>query len=299
MTAAAETIQLSKRFGRTTVLDGLDLTVPEGSIYALIGPNGSGKSTTIKILMNILAPTGGRAEMLGRDSRTLSPQDLVQIGYMSENQRLPQWMTIGYLLDYLKPFYPSWDAARCADLVRQFELPRDRKVKHLSRGMWIKTAITSALAYHPRLLLLDEPFSGLDPLVRDQVIEALLDSATESTVLISSHDLAEVESFASHAGYLEHGRLQFSEETNSLLARFRQVQVNTDSQPPATSEWPGTWLVPESYGPAVRFVDTSFDPEHTLASVRRVFGEVRDVSFQPMPLRAIFVAVAKASKRRA
>src|SRR5438132_11141004 len=102
---------LSKRYRRTTVLDGLTLDVPEGSVFGLIGPNGAGKTTTIKILMNILKADSGHAEVLGIESRDLGPRQFEKIGYVSENQQMPGWMTIGYLMSYLKPFYPSWDSA--------------------------------------------------------------------------------------------------------------------------------------------------------------------------------------------
>jgi ABC-2 type transport system ATP-binding protein len=118
-----------------------------------------------------------------------------------------EWMTVGYLLAYLKPFYETWNDQRARELIRQFNLPLDRQIRHLSRGMRMKAALASSLAYHPRLLEVDEPFSGLDPLVREDLIEGLVESAEETTILISSHDLGEIESFASHIGYLDRGRL--------------------------------------------------------------------------------------------
>src|SRR5580700_2000831 len=289
------TIDLSKRFRGTQALDGLSLNVPEGSVYALIGANGAGKTTAIKILMNILKPTSGCAGALGVDSRDLSPRELQQIGYVSENQELPEWMTVGYFMAYWKPFYPSWDDARAEELLRQFELPRDRKLKHLSRGMKMKAALASSLAYRPKLIVLDEPFSGLDPLVREELIEGLLESAGETTILISSHDLAEIESFASHIGYLDRGRLQLSEEMTSLTARFREVEVMVDSPPlvPLDRPWPAHWLRPETSPALVRFVETHFDAERTTAEIRRLFGDVRNISANPMPLRAIFVTIAR------
>ena len=152
------------------MLNGLNLAVPEGSLYGLLGPNGAGKTTTIKILMNIIGASGGRAEALGVDSRRLGPKSFAQIGYVSENQEMPEWMTVEYFLAYLRPFYPAWDVAREKELLRQFELPLDRKLKHLSRGMRMKAALASSLAYRPKLIVLDEPFTGLDPLVRDEFI---------------------------------------------------------------------------------------------------------------------------------
>lgn len=286
---------LVKHFRHVPVLDGLDLSVPEGSIFGLAGPNGAGKTTTIKILMNILRPTAGHAEVLGIDSRALGPKALTNIGYVSENQELPEWMTVEYLLGYLKPFYPTWDDSRARQLVREFDLPLDRQLRHLSRGMRMKTALASSLAYRPRLLIMDEPFSGLDPLVREDLIDGLLESANETTILISSHDLGEIESFASHIGYLDQGRLQFSEEMTSLTGRFREMEVMVDSPPlpPFDRPWPAHWLRPETAPALIRFVETHFDVEQTPAEIRRVFGDVRNISAHPMPLRAIFVTLAR------
>jgi ABC-2 type transport system ATP-binding protein len=180
-------------------------------------------------------------------------------------------MRVGGLLEYLRPFYPSWDGELEDELISQFDLPRDRKLGHLSRGMRMKAALASALAYHPKLIVLDEPFTGLDPLVRDELIQGLLERAEESTILVSSHDLAEIESFASHVGYLEQGRLRFSEELTQLVERFREVQVTFD----------GPSRLPEK-------AESRFEPERTRAEIRGVFGEARDVTFSPMTLREIF-----------
>jgi ABC-2 type transport system ATP-binding protein len=299
--SAVSAVKLSKSFRRAAVLDSLDLDVPEGSVFGLIGPNGAGKTTTIKILMNILKPTDGRVEILGVDSRRLSADDFTRIGYVSENQEMPEWMTVDYFLRYLRAFYPSWDDSRAADLVRQFDLPLDRKLKELSRGMRMKASLVSSLSYHPRLLVLDEPFSGLDPLVRDDLVQGLIESAEESTILISSHDLAEIESFASHIAYLDEGRLQFSEEMTSLTARFREVEivVETPSKIPAEREWPATWLRPEHSSAVVRFVETHFDSERTNSEIRRLFGSVLQISVNPMPLRAIFVTLARSASKTA
>jgi ABC-2 type transport system ATP-binding protein len=299
MNEVVKAIDISKRFRGTVVLHGLDLVVPEGSVYGLVGPNGVGKTTTLKILMNIFPPSSGRAEVLGIDSRRLGPREFAQIGYVSENQEMPEWMTVEYFLAYLKPFYPQWDDARAMELLRQFDLPRDRKLRHLSRGMRMKAALASSLAYRPKFIVLDEPFTGLDPLVRDEFIEGLLENAEETTILVSSHDLAEIESFASHIGYLDRGCLQFSEEMTSLNARFREVEVTLETESPLPANLPATWLRPESSALVVRFVETQFDSERTLAEVRRVFGSVQQVSVNPMPLRSIFVTLAKSGRRAA
>jgi len=294
--SAIQAYGLTKEFRRTAVLDGLDLEVPTGSIYALVGPNGAGKTTTIKVLMNIFPPSRGRSEVLNTDSRRLGPAQFAQIGYVSENQEMPDWMTVQYFLNYLRPFYPTWDKDLEDELIRQFELPRDRKLKDLSRGMRMKASLASSLAYRPRLIVLDEPFTGLDPLVRDELIAGLLARAENTTIFISSHDLAEIESFASHVGYLDKGRLQFSEDLESLSGRFREIALTFESEPRLPQPWPETWLQPETAGAVVRFVETRFDAERTPAEIRSAFPESREMSVDGMPLRSIFVALARNSR---
>ena len=300
MSTVLRFLNVSKQFRSLTALEDLNLQVQEASVYGFIGPNGAGKTTAIKILMNLVAPTSGQAEILGCHSRHLGPALLERIGYVSENQKMPDWMTVEYLLKYLKPFYPMWDDQRAQELIEQFNLPLDRKLRHLSRGMWMKAAFASSLAYRPKLLVLDEPFSGLDPLVREELIEGLVESAEETTIFISSHDLADIESFASHIGYIDRGRLQFSEEMSSLSARFRQVEVVADSPADVRGpQWPEHWLRPEAAPPLIRFVDTHFDPERTNVEIRRLFGDVQRVSVNAMPLRAIFVTLARNGSKAA
>ncbi len=301
MSEVIRTVDLTKRYRKVAALDGLNLAIPEGSVFGLVGPNGAGKTTTIKTLMNILKPDGGHAEVLGLDSRQIGPAELARIGYVSENQEMPDWMTVEYLLAYLKPFYPAWDDARAAELVRQFDLPGARKLRHLSRGMRMKAALAASLAYRPQLLVLDEPFSGLDPVVREDLIEGIIESAEETTILVSSHDLAEIESFASHIAYLDAGRLRFAEEMTSLSARFREIEVTL--QPPVTipgdRDWPGNWLRRESTASLIRFVETKFDAERTPSEIHRLFVGVHNITVNAMPLRAIFVTLARSQSKAA
>jgi len=180
------------------------------------------------------------------------------------NQEMPNWMTVEYFMAYLKPFYPNWDDQHATALLRQFELPPDRKLRHLSHGMRMKAALASSLAYHPRLLVLDEPFTGLDPLVRDELIEGVLENAEGATILISSHDLTEIESFASHIGYLDRGRLQFSEEMATLSDRFREVEITLQSSSPPSVPWPVTWVNAQQSAAVVRFVETQFEQDRTM-----------------------------------
>ena len=223
MSLAIETENLTKDFRGVRAVDSVNLRIPAGAIFGLIGTNGAGKTTLIKILVNVLRARTGRAFVLGTDSRHLSPRRFTEIGYLSENQELPGWMPVSYFLQYLRDFYPVWDDALANELLREFNLPLDRPLDKLSRGMRIKAALVSILAYRPRVVVLDEPFSGLDALVRDEVVQGLLTRSGDATVLISSHDLAEIETFASHIGYMEAGGLKFAEKLQALPIAFAEA----------------------------------------------------------------------------
>jgi ABC-2 type transport system ATP-binding protein len=295
MSAVIQTHNLSRSYGRTAALQGLDLTIPQNAIYALVGPNGAGKTTIIKLLINILRPTTGSAQVLGHSVANITGEVFTHIGYVSENQALPEWMTVRYFLDYLRPFYPTWESALEQYLLGQFDLPLDRKIKHLSRGMKMKLALASVLAYRPALIVLDEPFSGLDPLVRDELIEGLLERAPESTILLSSHDLAEIESFATHVGYLDRGRLLFSEEMTTLTDRFREVEITLNQTEPLPANIPATWLQPQAVGTVIRFTHTEAANGAAATELAQIFPNARDITFTPMTLRSIFLAIARST----
>jgi ABC-2 type transport system ATP-binding protein len=289
-----ETHGLTRRFGRTEAVHGLNLTVQAGSVFALLGANGAGKTTTLKLIMNLLRPTAGSSTVLGVDSQRLGERELAQIGYVSENQQLPVWMTVRQLLDYCRPFYPTWDRDLERKLLGQFELPEARKLSELSRGMLMKAALLSSLAYRPRLLVLDEPFSGLDPLVREEFIRGVLEvsEAGDWTVLVSSHDIEEVERLCDWIGVLDAGRLQFTESTETLLGRFRRVEV-TGAAAAATPT--ADWLEWERAGALTRFVETRYAGEATeRAWHERLAGAT--ATAQPMTLREVFIALARAGR---
>jgi ABC-2 type transport system ATP-binding protein len=292
-----QTEALTKRFRRVNALDGLNLSVSQGSVHALVGPNGAGKTTLIKILMNIFRASSGDAFVLGVPSKKISGKAFADIGYVSENQQLPNWMHVGTFLSYLRPFYPTWDMQLEDHLVRHFDLPLDRKLKHLSRGMRMKAALASALAFRPKLIVLDEPFSGLDPMVRDELGKALLDRATDSTIFLSSHDLAEIEGFATHIAYLESGRLRLSEEMASLTARFREVELTFDAPAVVPAGLPATWLQLVASDSVIRFVDSAFHEPSLQAEIGQRFGPVRSTTSAPMSLRTIFLALARTGRR--
>ncbi|AOS45342.1 ABC transporter ATP-binding protein YtrB [Lacunisphaera limnophila] len=288
-----ETDRLTRRFQATEAVHELTLAVPTGSVFALLGANGAGKTTTLKLLVNLLLPTAGSAQVLGVDSRRLGERELAQIGYVSENQKLPGGMTVAQLLDYCRSFYPTWDRTLEAKLLTRFDLPADRALKQLSRGMLMKAALLSALAYRPRLLVLDEPFSGLDPVVRDDFTAGLLEAAQlgETTVLLSSHDIEEVERLADHIALLEAGRLRFTETTEVLLGRFRRIEVELDGAA-EPGDLPASWLGWRSEAGRAVFVESAYRRETTEQNCRQRFPSAT-VQAHPMTLREIFISLAR------
>ena len=293
MSNTIETKALTKRFGKNTAVQSLDLAVPAGSIFAFLGPNGAGKTTTIKSLMNIMAPTEGSSTVLGVDSQKLGPKEFAQIGYVSENQEMPEWMTIKRFLKYCRNMYPTWDDKFCDELIKQFNLPMKQKIKSLSRGMKMKAALISSLAYRPRLLVCDEPFSGLDPLVRDEFIAGVLDITEDEnwTIFISSHDIDEVERLADWVGIIDKGVLKVIEKTDDLQQRFRRVEVTLEEPVAGDIAFPKEWYLGQQQGRTVHFVDSQHVDGD--GKIREMFPNRTNVEMFGMSLREIFVVFAK------
>lgn len=288
---------LHKRFRKTEAVAGLSLEVPAGQVTAFLGPNGAGKSTTIKCLLNLHRPDSGSASVLGVDSRKLGPREFTQIGYVSENMELPLWMTVKQFLDYCRPLYPNWDKAFESQLLKQFDLPLTTKLKDLSRGMRMKAALLSSLAYRPKLVVLDEPFSGLDPLVRDEFIRGLLELTEQEgwTVFVSSHDIEEVQRLADRIAIINRGSLALDETSDSLQSRFRAVEVvlPDDTRPP--TNLPADWLHAETAGRTLRFIHSRHHSDEALAAtIHNTLPTSTQPEIRPMSLREIFVALARA-----
>jgi len=293
-----EARNIEKRFGSHEALSDLNFSVAEGSVYALIGANGAGKTTTIKMMMNILAPTRGELSLMGTPSRALTRHHFSQIGYVSESQVLPGQMPVGAYLGYLRPFYANWDAALETAMLARFKLPLDRKISALSHGMRIKVALVAALAYKPKLLVLDEPFSGLDPLVRDDLIESVLSHAEDLTIFVSSHELNEIAGFVSDVGFLDQGRLLFEESIEVLNARVRLIRVTLPATACVPDTWPAAWIDPGTSGNLLSFVHTAFAEDRLASEIAATFGAVKFVQTEPMDLRSIFATFARAQQMK-
>jgi ABC-2 type transport system ATP-binding protein len=290
---------LWKRFGRFDAVRGLDLSVPEGSAFVLVGPNGAGKTTTIKTAMNMIEPDKGRIAVMGVDSRRLASGDYARIGYVSENQHLPDGLTVAQFLAYLRPFYPTWDRELEAAILGQSHLPPERRIRHLSHGMRMKLTLVGALAFRPKLLILDEPFSGLDPLVRDEFMELLLGQVGDATLLMSSHELGEVEGVATHIGFIDQGRLLFQEPLEDLSARVREVHITLEGDAAIPASAPAEWLDLKATGSVLSFVDTRFDEERLKAQAASLLGPIRRIDIRPVQLRSIFTTIARSIRKEA
>jgi ABC-2 type transport system ATP-binding protein len=289
---------LWKTFRRHDALRGLSFNVEPGSAMALIGANGAGKTTTLKILMNIMEPTRGHVRILGVDSRRISPKELSQIGYVAESQEFPGALTVAEYVDYIRPFYPTWDRDLETSVRRQLDLPPKRRIRDLSHGMRMKMALACALPFHPKLLILDEPFSGLDLLVREELMQGLLGQADEMTVLISSHELDEIAGMTTDVAFIEEGRLLFQESMGGLADRFREVRVTLDRDATLPIANPNGWMNIQAVGSVLTFVDGHYSERELGERVRKQIDGVRNIDAEAMTLRSIFTTLTRHARTK-
>lgn len=215
---AVEIKNLTKSYSGFT-LDGLSLTLPEGCIMGLIGENGAGKSTTLKLILNMIRKDGGSVTLFGEDSAKF---DKNGIGVVPEDVGIPECLTSKQVGRVMSRTFESWDGNEYSSLLKKLSLPEDRPFKDFSRGMKMKLGIAVALAHNARLLLLDEPTAGLDPVARDEVVDMLMDFARDEgrAVLISSHIVSDLEKLCDYIAFLHKGRLLLCEEKDRLLAEY-------------------------------------------------------------------------------
>jgi ABC-2 type transport system ATP-binding protein len=209
---------------------------------------------------------------------------------------MPARLTVGEYVAYLRPFYSTWDRDLEASIALQLRLPLERKIGDLSHGMRMKMTLMCALPYRPKLLILDEPFSGLDPLVRDEFMEGLLEQAGEMTILISSHELGEIDGVATNVAFLNEGKLLFQESMSDLTGRFREVRVTLETEAAPPKQAPKEWMQIRTIGNVLTFVDTRFDENGLGERVRSRIAGVRGIDSQPMALRSIFTTLARAAR---
>jgi ABC-2 type transport system ATP-binding protein len=227
---------VTRRFGAKIALDAVSLVVPRGIVFGLVGANGAGKTTLIRHVLGLLKAQSGSVRVFGLDPVKEPVKVLSRIGYLSEEGDLPGWMRVDELMRYMRAFYPTWDEAYAQDLRKQFALDPAAKVKSLSKGQRARAGLLVALAYRPELLLLDEPSSGLDPIVRRDILGAIVRTIADEgrTVLFSSHLLDEVERISDRVAMLKAGRILFTGEMDDIKQSHHRLTVrfDRDRQPP-------------------------------------------------------------------
>ncbi len=234
--AVVETAALTKRYDDVEALRGLDLRVPAGSIFGFLGRNGAGKTTTLKVLLGMARPTSGEARVFGLPAHDAHAGVDIRrrVAFVSDDKDLYEHMTVGEMIAFTRPFFPTWRKDLEQRYLAKFELPLNQGIKELSRGTRTKLALLLALARGAELLLLDEPTSGLDPAVSEDVLQALVShvAGESATVFFSSHQLAEVEQIADHVAIVDRGQTLLSGALDDLRARYQRIQLVFDGEAP-------------------------------------------------------------------
>ena len=215
--------ELTRRFGATTALDSVSLSLPRGAVYGLVGANGAGKTTLIKHILGLLRAQSGSVRVFDLDPVADPVAVLSRIGYLSEENDLPGWMRVDELIRYTRAFYPPWDDAYAEELRQAFALDPSAKIRNLSKGQKARAGLLIALAHRPELLVLDEPSSGLDPIVRKDILGAVIRTIADEgrTVLFSSHLLEEVEQVADHVTMINEGKIVLSAPLDAIRESHR------------------------------------------------------------------------------
>src|SRR5436190_13366078 len=223
--------ELSRRFGSKAALDDVSLYVPRGSVFGLVGENGAGKTTLIKHILGLFRAQSGSVRVFGLDPVSEPVQVLGGIGYLSEQPDLPGWMRVDELLRYTQAFYPGWDAAYAEILRQQFGLDPKARLKTLSKGQQAKAGLLAAQAHRPKLLLLDEPSSGLDPMVRRDILEAVIRTVADEgrTVFFSSHLLEEIERVSDHVAMVLQGKIVLCGPLDDVKAQYRRLTIRFET----------------------------------------------------------------------
>jgi ABC-2 type transport system ATP-binding protein len=266
------TRRLTKFYDGRPVVNALELRVPRGTVYGFLGRNAAGKSTAIKMLLGMVEPDCGRAELFGEDSRRLRPETRRRIAYLAEGHPLYRWMTVGDAVRFCRAFYPAWNGSLLDQILDHFGLARRAKIRRLSHGQRAQVSLALVVAAEPELLILDDPTLGLDTVARRDFLESMIQIIQESgrTILFSSHILGDVERVADRIGILVDGVLRADCPTDHFKDAVRKVVLQFDRAAPAPPDWPGlvtSWqvgrrleLIVVGYGEAQRRLAESLGP---------------------------------------
>jgi ABC-2 type transport system ATP-binding protein len=291
---------LEMHFPGCDALRGIDLTVPQGSVFALLGENGAGKTTLIRILTGFQTPTRGQCTVLGLSPTRDALAIRQRIGYVSDAPALYDWMRIDEIGWFASSFYPDGFMVRYRQSIERYDLPATRKIKHLSKGQRAKVALALALAHDPELLILDEPTSGLDPLVRREFMESMVErAATGRTVLLSSHQIAEVERVADQIAIVHQGKIRLNSRLGDLRDEVHEVTFTLADPLGAIPFMTGPLevLSQQQVGRQVRWVTRGMDAVAHQALAGH--AGVQNIRSRPATLDEIFVACTRGEAPKA
>jgi len=289
--AAISIEHFTKRYGSREAVHDLSVSVPSGSIFGLLGQNGAGKSTTIRALLNLLQPTSGRLSVLGMDCVADSVSVRRRVGFLPEEPAYYPWMTVDEIVSFNASFYATWDSGLAASLLKRLELPLKRKLRELSRGMQAKVGLAMALSSRPEVLILDDPTSGLDPVVRREFLEAMIANvqAEGGTVFFSTHLLHEMERVADEVAILHEGRLRARASLERLKHDTRKLRAVYPERVPDSFPVPALVRVERNHHEALLTV-SAYEPSIP-AALREQGAETVEVI--DLSLEEIFVETVK------
>lgn len=298
MNSPLVTQSLTKRFDTHLALNSLSLELPAGRVAGLLGRNGAGKTTLLHLACGLLLPTSGACHTLGRSAAELDTPELSQLGFVSQTARLIEWMTVRQQLEFHASFYPSWDNSRQQRLLEELELDRTRKIVQLSPGDQQKLGIILGVCHHPRLLLLDEPMSALDPIARSRMLTFLLDLVRDdgSTIVISSHILADVEKIIDWVICLERGELKAGAPFDELQESYAEWIVTplAGALPPRFAE---PWILAQQGDARQARLQVKVPGE----AAERAFAALHhaEISRRPLNLEQLFPLLIDERRRAA
>ncbi|MGD9126698.1 MAG: ABC transporter ATP-binding protein [Planctomycetia bacterium] len=280
MSDAIVTHGLTKYYGSYCAVNQLNLRIPEGMVYGLLGRNGAGKTTTIKMLLGLLHPSYGHAEVLGEDTEELRPETRARIAYLAEDHPLYRWMTIGQAIRFTRAFYSRWNQGLLDQILDHFQLSYKKKIRRLSRGQRAQVALALVVASDPEVLILDDPTLGLDTVVRRDFLESLIQIIQRRgrTILFSSHILGDVERVADRIGIIVDGVLRVDCPTDHFKKAVRKVVLDFPGTPPELPPCPRL-ISSRQVGHRLEVLVVDMDEEH-----HRIFDSlhadrVEDIGF--------------------
>jgi ABC-2 type transport system ATP-binding protein len=296
MDAVIEVRELTKRFGGRAVVDRLSLAVPRGAVYALLGENGAGKTTTLRMLTGLLQPDAGQAAILGLDCWRDAGKLCRRVGYVPERPRFYDWMTVEEIGWFTAGFHDHLYVQRYRERVGAFGLNAKARLRQLSKGEYAKVGLALALAGDPEVLVLDEPTSGLDLLVRREFLSSMAGLAAEGrTILISSHQVAEVERVASHVAFLAHGQLLLTATLDELRQRVVRFRLRYEERPPDAG---ALGVILQRNGTGRLWQAVVRDPDRAAVEALRAAEGVHDFEESPLALEEVYCALMAGKEGR-